>query len=393
MSFWQKLFRRKRKRQEEENWEEVVYIREGVNFENTADRNQYVDGCLEQMTVAAKEIELLSGEYALVTAYLTDTEEVEALPEGEKETLEVAAKRLLVVEQERRDYLDKKDRMPDSLYYRMHDKEEELETGIRKLKEAEQFGGVIKQDMQRLARERQAYAYRHEELLNMMENLKGMLVIFLSALLVCVGILAVLQFAFEMEVQIGYFIAVVSAAVALTIIWLKHLNAGKELIRVQKANNKLIQLQNKVKIKYVNNTNLLNYLYLKYQVDSVKTLEKQYNQYLQEKEERKQYAEAEAKREYYIKMLCEQLSRYRVRYPERFMPRVEALLNRKELVEMRHELIIRRQALRKQMDYNKEIIKNAKAEIIDVSIAYPEYAAEITDKVEDYERKYQFVQG
>ena len=393
MSFWQKLFRRRKRRQEEENWEEIVYTRDGVNFGNAADRNQYVDGCLEQMIVAAKEIELLSGEYALVTAYLTDTEEVEALPEGEKETLDAAAKRLMVVEQERRDYLEKKDRMPDSMYYRMHDREEELEAGIRKLKDAEQFGGVIKQDLQRLARERNAYAYRQEELLNMMENLKGMLVIFLSAMLVCVGILAVLQFAFEMEVQIGYFIAVVSAAIALTIIWLKHLNAGKELVRVEKANNKLIQLQNKVKIKYVNNTNLLNYLYLKYQVDSVKTLEKQYNQYLQEKEERHQYAEAEAKREYYIKMLCEQLSRYRVRYPERFTSRVEALLERKELVEMRHELIIRRQALRKQLDYNKEIIRSAKAEITDVAIAYPEYAEEILEKVTDYERKYQTVQG
>jgi len=393
MSFWQKLFRRRKRRQEEENWEEIVYTRDGVNFGNAADRNQYVDGCLEQMTVAAKEIELLSGEYALVTAYLTDTEEVEALPEGEKETLDAAAKRLMVVEQERRDYLEKKDRMPDSMYYRMHDREEELEAGIRKLKDAEQFGGVIKQDLQRLARERNAYAYRQEELLNMMENLKGMLVIFLSAMLVCVGILAVLQFAFEMEVQIGYFIAVVSAAIALTIIWLKHLNAGKELVRVEKANNKLIQLQNKVKIKYVNNTNLLNYLYLKYQVDSVKTLEKQYNQYLQEKEERHQYAEAEAKREYYIKMLCEQLSRYRVRYPERFTSRVEALLNHNELVEMRHELIIRRQALRKQLDYNKEIIRSAKAEITDVAIAYPEYAEEILEKVTDYERKYQTVQG
>lgn len=393
MKFWQKLFGRRKKRQEEDDWENVVYTREGVNFENAEERNQYVDGCLEQMAVAAKEFELLSGEYALVTAYLTDTEEVEALPESEKEVVDTAAKRLLVVEQERQDYLDKKDRMPDSLYYRMHDKEEELEEGIRKIKEAEQFGGVIKQDMQRLSGERHAYAYRREELISMMENLKGMLVIFISALVVCIGILAVLQFAFEMNTGIGYFIAIISAAVALTIIWLKHLDAAKELVRVEKATNKLIQLQNKVKIKYVNNTNLLNYLYLKYQVENGKALEKQYNQYLQEKEERKQYAEAEAKREYYIKMLCEQLMRYRVRYPERFMARVESLINRKELVEMRHELIIRRQTLRKQMDYNREIIKRAKEEIMDVAYAYPEYAAEITGKVGNYEKKYQAMQG
>lgn len=391
MKFWQKLFGRKKRRQEEEDWEEIVYTRDGVNFENTEERNQYVDGCLEQMSMAAGEIELLSGEYALVTAYLTDTEEVEALPESEKEVLDMAAKRLRVVEQERQDYLDKKDRMSDSVYYRMQDKEAELETGIGKIKEAEQFGGVIKQDLQRLAGERHAYAYRREELAGMMENLKGMLVIFLAALVVCIGILAVLQFVFEMEARIGYFITVISAAIALTVIWLKYMEADKELVRVEKANNKLIQLQNRVKIKYVNNTNLLNYLYLKYQTDSGKTLEKQYNQYLQEKEERKQYAEAEAKREYYIKLLCEQLTRYRVRYPERFIARAEALLNHKELVEMRHELIIRRQALRKQMDYNNEIMKSAKKEIMEVAYAYPEYAEEIMEKAAGCEKKYQLL--
>ena len=385
MSFWQKLFKRRKKRYEEENWEEIVYTREGVNFANAEERNQYVDGCLEQMNEAAKELELLSGEYALVTAYLTDTEEVEVLPEGEQETLTVSANRLKIVEQERKDYLEKKDRMPDSVYYRMQDREAELESGINKIKEAESYGGIIKQDMQRLNGERHAYAYRKEELVNMQDNLRGMLIIFIAALVACVAVLAALQIFLKMDTQIGYFIAVVSAAIALTVIWVKHVNAGKELVRVDKATNKLIQLQNKVKIKYVNNTNLLNYLYLKYQVKNGKDLEKQYTRYLQEKEERKQYAEAEAKREYYIKLLNEQLTRYRVRYPERFTANVDALLNPKELVEMRHELILRRQALRKQMDYNNNIAEAARSEIMDVVKQYPAYAREIMEMVEHYE--------
>ena len=108
---------------------------------------------------------------------------------------------------------------------------------------------------------------------------------------------------------------------------------------------------------------------------------------MQEKEERKQYAEAEAKREYYIKLLNEQLTRYRVRYPERFTARVEVLLDRKELVEMRHELILRRQALRKQIDYNNEVMKTAKNELLDITYAYPEYAEEITRKLNMQEAK------
>ena len=128
-------------------------------------------------------------------------------------------------------------------------------------------------------------------------------------------------------------------------------------------------------------------MYLKYQVKNAKMLEKGYAQYLEEKELRNQYAEAEAKREYYMKQLLETLSRFRVRYPQRFTARVDALLNRHELVEMRHELIVRRQALRKQMDYNNEVVSNAREEIMSVARLYPEYAEEIAEMVNKFDRK------
>ena len=48
-------------------------------------------------------------------------------------------------------------------------------------------------------------------------------------------------------------------------------------------------LQNRVKIRYVNNTNLLDYLYMKYQVSSGKELKVLWDKYKVEKEERRRY--------------------------------------------------------------------------------------------------------
>lgn len=387
MGLLQWLFKRKPESPGEENWEELIYSREGVDFRQREERKKYIEDCMEQMAEAKKEIELLSGEYSLVTAYLTDTEEIEALPAGEKENLSLAANRLKTIEQERQGYLNKKNKMPDSLYYRLKEREDELEEGIQKMKEAEEYGAIVKQDMQRLGRERHAYAYRKEELYGMLTNFRGMAIIFLGALGVCIVLLLILQLTLEIDATVGYFVAVLVAAVAITVLCVKYMDARKELQRVERATNKLIQLQNKVKIKYVNNTNLLNYMYLKYQVKNAKMLEKGYAQYLEEKELRNQYAEAEAKREYYMKQLLETLSRFRVRYPQRFTARVDALLNRHELVEMRHELIVRRQALRKQMDYNNEVVSNARKEIMSVARLYPEYAEEIAEMVNKFDRK------
>jgi len=386
MGFFSKLFGGRKKHESmAEDWESIIYDRGDVNFQQAEQRMEYVTNCLEQIAEATKEMNLLTGEYSLVTSYLTDMEEIEALPEEEREELNRTARRLVALEQERQQYRSKKNRMADSDYYRMRNQEDELAEGIRKLKDGEQYGVKIKQDLQRLDRERHAYEYRRREIETIMNNHRGMAVIFVVAFVICMAMLLVLQFAFKMDAKVGYLLAVGAVCVAITVVWAKYTNEERELQRVGKAINKLIQLQNKVKIRYVNNCNLVDYLYMKYNTQSAKELEKLYHQYLDEKEERKQFAEAEAKIEYYQKQLSGKLSNYRVVTPDRWTHQPAALYEKGEMVEMRHELILRRQALRKQMDYNNKIAETARGEILDVAKQYPSYATEIMEMVERYE--------
>lgn len=391
MKLWKKIFRKriekiKEKREEsvEENWEEIVYAKDKVSFQDEEQRKRYIINCLEQMEEAGKELDLLSGEYSLVTSYLTDIDEVESLPEQEKEELIQIAKKLKVLEQEREAYEGKKNRMLDSEYYQIRRQEDEIEEGIVKIKEAEDYRILVKQDLKKLEGERHAYAYRQEELEGIMANLRGMAVIFLTALVLCLGMLLVLQFGFEMDTYIGYFLSIMAGAIAITITSVKYMDADRELMSVQNTSNHLIQLQNKVKIRYVNNRNLLNYFYVKYNTDSSARLEKRWKQFQQEKEERKQYAEAESKIEYYQKQLVLKLKRYRVKSPERWMNQTSALLDKREMVEIRHELIQRRQALRSQLEYNQNIIQAAKQEIEEVKKKYPQYEKEIYQLVRGY---------
>lgn len=384
MRWWQKLFKKIKREEYQDNWEEIVYARDGVDFNDEEQRSRYIVNCLEQMQEASREMGLLTGEYSRVTAYLTDMEEIEALPEEERENINRIANKLIALEKERNRYHDKKNRMSDSEYYRMRKQEPEIEEGLQKLKEGEKYGALIKQDLQRLNGERHAYSYRKAELENMMANFKGMVVIFLTALVICLLMLAILQFGFEMNTYAGYFLAVMAAAIAITVLCVKYVDAEKEKQRVNRAINKLIQLQNKVKIRYVNNSQLLDYLYMKYNTDSASKLERCWKNYQQEKEDRKQYAEAEAKSEYYQEQLVAQLSNYHVSDPGRWVNQVGALLDKREMVEIRHDLILRRQALRKQMDYNNEVAETAHNEIMDVVEEYPRYAQEILDMVNRY---------
>lgn len=388
MGFWNFFLRRVKSEDvdlSEQDWEKLIYDSSEVDFSDNEQRRAYVTSCLEQADEASKELNKLNGEYALVTSYLTDIEEIEALPSEEREVLNNIAKRMLSLNRERERYHGKKNRMKDSDYYHMRQQEDQVQEGIEKLKECEGYGDLIRQDMQRLDRERHAYTYRRAELDNMMGNFRGMSVIFLVALCACVVMLLVLQYGFRMRTGVGYAISVGSVAVAITVLWVRYTDAEREKQKVEKAVNKLIQLQNKVKIRYVNNRNLQEYLCIKYNTDSAAALEKLWKRYLREKEERKEFAEAEAKLDYYREQLLNRMSNYRVQTPDRWINRPGALVDKREVVEMRHELILQRQTLRKQMEYNNNVIDTAKKEIMGIVDRHPSYAAEILALADQYE--------
>lgn len=386
MGFWKNLFSKKEQQQPpEEDWEQIVYTREEMDFRDEEQRSRYITDCLEQISEASREINLLMGEYSLVTSYLTDMEEIEALTESEREEVDILARRLNALEEERVRYRGREDRMSDAEYTAMRRQENEVADGIERIKKEEKYGALVKQDLKRLDRERHAYEFRKEELNTIQMNLRGMALIFLIALAVCLVMLVVLQFGFDMNTEVGYFLSLTAAAVAIAVLCVKYMDAEREKNKVGNAINKLIQLQNKVKIRYVNNVNLLDYLYLKYNTNSGVKLEKLWNRYQVEKEERKQYAEAEAKIDYYGKQLVDRLANYRVSDPNRWVYQTRALLDKREMVEIRHDLIGRRQALRKQLDYNKEVAATAKSEIMDVVKQFPAYAKEILDMVDRYD--------
>ena len=166
-------------------------------------------------------------------------------------------------------------------------------------------------------------------------------------------------------------------------------NAEIELKGVNKSISRLIMLQNQVKIRYVNNTNLLDYLCLKFRVNNAKELKSLYGKYLQEVKEREAYEDAQKNLDVNQKDLVYMLRRLRIKDPEIWVHQVEALLSHNEEVEIRHSLNVQRQSLRRRMEYNRDVVAgNAKREIEDMAKLYPEYTQEILDMVSRYEEKY-----
>ncbi|MDE6318928.1 MAG: hypothetical protein K2M22_04350 [Lachnospiraceae bacterium] len=372
----------------EEDWDEEEAPRE-IDFDNSEQRNDYVRNCLEKMADATKELENLNFEYNMVTSYLKDMEEIEALPPEESEQLKDCARRVSLLQDRKTDFMGRPRRITDEKYRMIERIEDEVDEGVTKITEAEEYQELIRKDLNRLDGERHAYLYRKSEVMRLISDTRGMAVICVTALGLCALLLLFLQYFLEMDTKLGYFLTAGAAAVMLTLIYVRHTDAKRELKRVETGINRIILLQNKVKIRYVNNTNLLEYLYMKYGVSSANELTQLWENYCIEKEEREKFRRAELDLDYSEQELLQILKCYQVQDPAIWLHQTEAILEPKEMVEIRHNLIIRRQSLRRRMDYNREVVAGSSQKDIKALVErYPKYAKEIMKTVEEYEQKF-----
>ena len=391
---WRRLFGRKEK--ESISYEQddgaqrtmPVFHRENVNIHDKDEREQYIRSCLEQIADAERELHRLEYEYNMVTSHLTDIEELERSPEEMRMDIRETAERLDALKDAQEKYLERENRISDADFARMEKVEADVEDGIRKIQEAENYQKLVNSDMRRLNGERHAYEYRRDELEQELENALGIVRISLAALAVCLTVLFILWAVLRFEnIMIMCVAAAFIAAAVIVKQFMRHGDAGREIVRVEKDINRLILLQNTVKIRYVNNKHLLDYLYMKFHVKNSAGLESLWLRYREEKAERERTETASKDYIYYQKEYLKLLRQARIRDTSVWLHQVGAVLHESEMSDLRQGLVSRRKALREQRDYNRQLADAAQAEVRDLSENYPRYQGEILELVAEYEKK------
>lgn len=382
MGFFKNLF--KKNSTQESEWDNIQATKDEINMDDPYLREQYVISCLEQMQEASREIDRINNEYAVVTSYLKDMEEIEGLPEEDKSDLENLARSIHDLRKQHDHYVLTPGTMTEAEFNRMTLLGDDVVDGIKKLEAEEEYKAKVKSDLSKIGKERQAYSYRRQEVKTSLENSRGMATIFMVSAVVLIVILFLLQVCLKLDVTIGYYIAVAALAISLTTIYVKYVDYEKERKRIESTSNELILLENKVKIRYVNNKNLLDYLYTKYQVSSAAELKSLYERFIKEREDRRAFERNEAAYEEAVSRLLRKLKNQRIKDPDVWMHQSDAIYDNREMVEVRHNLIGRRQKLRKQIEYNEQIALEAGDEIKDIMRRYPESARSIMELIDKY---------
>lgn len=383
------MFFRKRKKKEkavEENFEEIRERLAEPESQDPEKVEHYAIDCCEQMIEISKELEDQKAEYRVVTSYLNDVEILENLPEEEQKELADIAQNVAQLNVSRDAFLNTSKKISDAQFAQMQQEEDEIPRAIKRLQSNETYQMTIKRDMTYLDGKKHQWTYHKEEMKRQKKFLKNAAYALTGMFVLVAIILITVQLGFDGDVGLAWTILVFAVAAAGAYISWKMQDCVYEIKQAEVNINGAIVLLNKVKLKYVNITSAVDYACEKYHVKNSHELNYMWEQYMEAVKEKEKYAKTNEELEYFNGRLVRMLKNYQLYDPKVWVYQAQALIEKKEMVEVKHNLLVRRQKLRSRIEYNVENLKAQKLEVEKMMGKMGEHAAKIQQIVDAIER-------
>lgn len=311
-------------------------------------------------------------EYQAVTSYLTDMQRIDMIPKEQKTIIEEAAANIINLNKERLKYQNKVSIITDIQYKVLERYELIVPKDLTSLKDSEMYRDMIQKDLQHLEEEKLRLKDEEKDIISKQSFLRGIAIVTCVVMLILFGIFAALATIAKTNMVVPFLLTVLMGLVSVIYIWMESRRNQQDMRLVQLKKNREVHLMNKVKIKAVNNQNYLEYVYSKYMIDSYNELKTLWGEYIKLKEETRTYKNNTEMLDYYNSILIKELKKFGIADSEIWIYQPTAIIDNKEMVEVRHRLNVRRQKLRERMEaYNKQK-EEALKEIQEVIKEYPE---------------------
>lgn len=359
--------------------------RRTLNMNDKAQREQYVREYCDMMAVASKDVDAQKIEYQQVTERLADLEELDKLPVTDKSQVRIRANKVIKIEQEDSNYTRPAKKITEGQYREMERLSREIPVVLEKMKKDEEYQMAVRRDLNLLEGEKGAVAYQRKEERQKAKSAKNLAFIAIFGAVMASALMFVLNQAMHVKVEMGFIILAGAFAVAITAAFVMYQNAQSEIAKSNRKLSKAISVQNTVKIKYVNITNVLDYNYAKYGVMNSYELAYIWEKYNEEKQAREHDSDIAERLEEARSELYQMLKHYHINDPSVWVYQPGVLVYDDEAKDIRKQLIVQRQRLKKGIDFEIYNLETAKKELEGLVRQYPKYAEEIIGIVGEYE--------
>lgn len=362
----------RRKRKKERKAEEETYETEVVLPKGKEDQKRYVTECCENIREADRQIQAIRSEYEEVTESLLDIQKIDRMEGEDKRDLKNVAKNIMHLTDERNKYKNRELTIPDSVMRRFDPFADDLVSEIKKMYEGESYQKLLDRDLELLHQEKKMLRIEQSEIVEKQNALKGLAKGLCIVILALLAAFVVLYLLMEIDLRLPYMATISLAAVSSGVIFVESQKNRKEMSLATRKLDKTISLLNRVKIKCVNNLNLLAYNQQKFGVKDAAGFEALWTEYCKAKEYEKRFRENTERLNLYSIELRDMLKSYALSDPEIWVTQVIALVDDREMVEIRHTLNQRRQLLRERIEYNENIKRKLLSDIDELLKKNPE---------------------
>ena len=297
-----------------------------------------------------------------MTSYLNDIETLEKIPKEERDKISEIAVNVVQLNKARTEFLNSSKKLSDAQFTQLEQQERELPEVIKRFKTNELHRDTLQRDMKYLEREKSEWNLRKEYLDHQQKKLKNVLYIIVGLAVTLAVVFGILQIILEKDFYYAWMGLIFATAVVVCGIYMKIQNDLSEIQVAERSQNRAIVLLNKVKLKYINVANAVDYACEKYHVKSAGELENQWQYYLEAVKERQKYQRTNEDLEYFNGRLVRMLSNYQLYDAHVWVTQAVALVDPKEMVEIKHGLIGRRQKLRARIENNLSQVNEQKEE-------------------------------
>ena len=378
------FFRKKKKSGEvNDGFEERI---RSIELTEPKKNEYYLVNLCEQMIDASKEYESAKKEYDLVTNYLSDIQMIEDFPEDERKELNEIAGRIYNLTRERNEFLQTENKISDAQFLQMQEVEEEMPAALNRFKKNEDYLEVVKKDLRYVEGEKTEWEIVRQECVREQRQLRQisvmMLVLFVLALILLVLVANIVEIDTQLVMVILSFLAVAMGAYVM----IKYQDCSREIKKSDNCKNRAIVLENRLKLKYVNTKNAVDYACERFHVKNAYELSYIYEEYLEAVKQREKFRTNNDQLEYYNNELIYTLEKQMLYDAKVWLNYTNAIIDSREMVELKHELITRRQKLRTRIEYNTNVMDNTKKELLKSKKRLDEPSAQIDQIINKIEQ-------
>lgn len=338
--------------------ESVVIEEERLGGKPTKDDvKNYIDTTGARIALMKEQNDTFRKEYESVTCYLADIQIIDGIEGENRQKLISYAENIVRIEEENRKRAGHDRSISDFHYKIMQQYEESINHELATMRKKELYQADIKHDLKCLEQEKQKLYDEQEKYHDKSARIRTVSVgagVLLVSLMILFGVICYVA---AVDMTIPFILLIIAGGLLVLYIFTGMRDARYNLLLLDKKCNKCINLLNSVKIKYVNNTALLDYMCSKYDISNSVEFEKVWRKYIQIKEDEEAFETNKQELEELAKSMTELLDSYGLKDTSIWICQAKAILDNREMVEVRHGLNIRRQKLRKQIGFNDERVR------------------------------------